>query len=142
MPWKQAPENVSTPHARRNAGRLRRAMTASERRLWKHIRGGFAGAGTQFRRQVALGRFIVDCCFLGNRPIVEIDGAVHDTASARSRDRSREAALRAPACRVLRSNAEIALAMGSVLDRISSALSTSTPGPSLQRGGVLLDAAR
>lgn len=139
MPWKQAPSKMTLPAAKANARRLRRAMTDTEKMLWKHIRGDFAGAGTHFRRQVAVGRYIVDFCCLGQRLIVELDGPIHESASARAYDHMRDEALRAGGYRISRfSNSEVALNIGSVLNRIASALAapTPTPGPSPQGGGA------
>ena len=132
----------TTPAAKADARRLRRTMTDAEKVLWKHLRGDFAGPGTHFRRQVAIGRYIVDFCCLSRRLIVELDGPVHGSASARSYDGSRDEALRAGGYRVLRfSNTEVALDLGSVLRCIASALATSTPtpGPSPQGGGELAE---
>lgn len=112
-------------------------MTDTEKQLWKHIRGDFTGAGTHFRKQVAIGRYVADFCCLSHRLIVEIDGPIHNSATAKASDASRDKALRAGGYRILRfSNTEIALEMDKVLDRISSALSASTPTPSPQGGGV------
>ena len=144
MPWKQAPSKVTTPAAKNNARRLRPTMTDAEKMLWKHLRGDFAGSGTHFRKQVAIGQYVADFCCLGRRLIVELDGPIHDSVSARSYDRSREEVLRAGGYRVLRfSNSEVALDIGSVLERIASALvaPTPTPGPSPQRGGELAEIA-
>ena len=143
MTWKQAPSNVTTPAAKLNARRLRRSMTDTEKQLWKHIRGDFAGTGTHFRKQVAIGRYVADFCCLRHRLIVEVDGPVHESAGARTYDGSRDGALRTGGYRILRfANSEVALEMNSVLSRIASALaaSTPTPGPSPQGGGVSLDA--
>ena len=114
-------------------------MTDAEKVLWKHIRGDFAGAGTHFRRQVPIGQYVADFCCLRHRLIVELDGPIHESVSAKSYDRSREDALRAGGYRILRfSNSEVALEIGSVLNRIAPTLaaSTPTPGPSPQGGGV------
>jgi very-short-patch-repair endonuclease len=145
MPWNEAPQRVKTNAAKANARRLRRAMTDAEKVLWKHIRGDFAGAGTHFRKQVAIGQYVADFCCLSHRLIVELDGPIHESASAKSYDRSREETLRADGYRVLRFfNSEVALDIGSVLNRIASALavSTPTPGPSPQGGGVSVEATR
>jgi very-short-patch-repair endonuclease len=139
MPWGEAPKRFTTNAARANARQLRRAMTDAEKALWKHIRHEFAGAGTHFRKQVAIGHYVADFCCLSRRLIVELDGAIHESASARTYDGARDEALRAGGFRILRfSNSEVALDLGFVLNRIASALaaSTPTPGPSPQGGGV------
>ncbi len=113
-------------------------MTDAEKQLWKHIRGDFAGAGTHFRKQVAIGQYVADFCCPGHRLIVELDGPIHESASAKSYDRSREEALRVGGYRVLRfSNSEVVLDFRAALDRIAAELaaSTPTPNPSPQGGG-------
>ena len=138
MPWKQLPSKVITPAAKSNARRLRRAMTEAEKQLWTHLRGDFAGAGTHFRRQVPIGPYVADFCCLKHRLIVELDGGIHETASAKSYDKLRDQALQADGYRVLRfSNAETSLDFRSVLDRIANALAgtTPTPDPSPHGGG-------
>ena len=79
MPWKQSPTKLITPAAKTNARLLRRAMTDVEKVLWKHLRGNFAGAGTHFRRQVAIGQYVADFCCLSHRLIVELDGPIHES---------------------------------------------------------------
>jgi len=135
MPWKQMPEKATAPKAKVNACKLRRAMTDAEKQLWTHLRDGFAGHGTHFRRQVAIGGYIADFCCLRHRLIVELDGP-HRTVAAKVYDRGREQALKAGGYRVLRfSNEDIVLGVKSVLDRITSALAGTTPSPSPQGGG-------
>ena len=54
---------------------MRFHLTWSERILWQAIRG--RRLGVQFRRQVPIGRFIVDFVALRERLIVEVDGKYH-----------------------------------------------------------------
>ncbi|WP_156459790.1 MULTISPECIES: endonuclease domain-containing protein [unclassified Mesorhizobium] len=138
MPWKQSPSKIITLTAKSNAHKLRRAMTEAEKTLWKHLRGDFAGSGTHFRRQVPIGCYVADFCCLKYRLIVELDGPIHETASAKIYDQARTDALQAGGYLVLRfSNEEAILDFRSVLNRISAALvgNTPTPGPSPQGGG-------
>ena len=138
MPWKQPPFPHSTIVAKANAGKLRRSMTDAEKTLWKHLRGDFAGAGTHFRRQVAIGSYVADFCCLRHRLIIELDGPIHDTASAKTYDSERERSLRTGGYKILRfANAEVALSLPLVLDQVRTALSASTPtpSPSPQGGG-------
>jgi len=55
---------------------LRREATDAESRLWFHLRGRLL-AETKFRRQRAIGRYIVDFVSLERRLIVELDGSQH-----------------------------------------------------------------
>ena len=61
-----------TPRARR----LRRESTDAERVLWRLLRNRQLG-GWKFRRQVPIGRYIVDFVCFDKRLIVEIDGGHH-----------------------------------------------------------------
>jgi very-short-patch-repair endonuclease len=47
------------------ASALRRDMTDAERKLWKAIRARLPVESTHFRRQVPIGRYIVDFCSHG-----------------------------------------------------------------------------
>jgi very-short-patch-repair endonuclease len=138
MPWKQMPENATAPKAKVNARKLRRAMTDAEKQLWTHLRDGFAGQGTHFRKQVAIGQYVADFCCLKHRLIVELDGPIHRTVAAKGYDLGRERVLKAGGYRALRfSNNEVAIDIRSILDRIAAALggTTPTPSPSPQGGG-------
>jgi very-short-patch-repair endonuclease len=55
---------------------MRRHPTPSEQALWQAIRG--QRLGVAFRRQVALGPFIVDFLAPRARLIVEVDGGYHE----------------------------------------------------------------
>jgi very-short-patch-repair endonuclease len=82
---------------------MRYAPTASEQLLWHHLRG--KQLGVQFRRQVPLGRHIVD--FYGSSVglIVEVDGGYH-CERARA-DARRDRALERAGYRVLRLSEEL-----------------------------------
>ena len=58
------------------ARQLRREMTPAEKKLWQHIRRGQLD-GAHFRRQHAVGRFILDFFCAKARLAIEIDGDVH-----------------------------------------------------------------
>jgi very-short-patch-repair endonuclease len=60
-------------HARASA--MRAAPTTSEALLWEALRGSRLGVG--FRRQVPIGRYIVDFCAPSARLVVEVDGGYH-----------------------------------------------------------------
>lgn len=63
---------MSVPRARQ----LRRNETAAERRLWQALRDRKLG-GMKFRRQVPIGRYIVDFVSFERRLVVELDGGQH-----------------------------------------------------------------
>lgn len=54
---------------------MRRAPTTTEALLWEQLRGSRLGVG--FRRQVIIGRFIVDFAAPSARLVVEVDGGYH-----------------------------------------------------------------
>src|SRR6186997_995644 len=65
-------------HARAHS--LRQNMTEAERRVWQILRSQQMH-GRKFRRQVPIGRYIVDFVCHEARLIVEIDGGEHDHSS-------------------------------------------------------------
>jgi very-short-patch-repair endonuclease len=132
MPWNMPPKRAVSARAKANAPELRKRMTSAERQLWRELRALHPDlGGTHFRRQVPVGPYVADFCCLGRRLIVEVDGEIHGTAEAISRDRRRDAFLTAEGFRVLHfSNLEISSSMGSVIHAIGATLSASTPTPS------------
>ena len=81
------------------AREMRQSLTPSEQVLWKAIRG--ARLGVQFRRQVVLGRFIVDFFASELGLVVEVDGGYHGRLRAHA-DERRDRWLRRQGYRVLR----------------------------------------
>jgi very-short-patch-repair endonuclease len=57
----------------------------TERLLWRRLRGRGL-ADLKFRRQVAIGRYVVDFVCLRHRLIVEADGPFHDPVQDAARD--------------------------------------------------------
>ncbi len=86
------------PLLRGRARAMRRESTEAEVRLWVYLRDGRLD-GLKFRRQVPIGRYIVDFVCFGRRLIVEVDGGQH---ADNAHDRARDADLRARGFRVLR----------------------------------------
>ena len=58
------------------ARRLRRQQTDAERELWSRLRSRRVG-GAKFRRQHAIGRYVVDFCCPERGLVVEVDGGQH-----------------------------------------------------------------
>ncbi len=83
---------------------LRDAPTASEELLWRALRG--RRLGVTFRRQVLIGRYIVDFVAPAVRLVVEVDGSFH---VGRRQDARRDAALESAGYRVLRLEAHFVL---------------------------------
>jgi very-short-patch-repair endonuclease len=73
-------------------------LTPSEAALWQLIRGCRLGVG--FRRQVPIGRFIVDFLAPSRRLVIEVDGGYHATRA--SADARRDQHLARLGYRVLR----------------------------------------
>jgi very-short-patch-repair endonuclease len=69
------------------ARELRRAMTPAEKNLWQHIRYG--QLGVQFRKQHAVGPYIVDFFCAKAKLVIEIDGDVHADPEQAKRDAER-----------------------------------------------------
>ncbi|MGE3250256.1 MAG: endonuclease domain-containing protein [Hyphomonadaceae bacterium] len=115
---------------------LRKDMTEAERVLWRGLRA-LRQEGSHWRKQTTIGPFIADFCCHSAKLIVEIDGAVHDSAEAEALDEERQAWLEARGYRVLRfGNGEVLRDVSAVLQRICDAGAlTPTPGPSPQGGG-------
>ncbi|GAB4424747.1 MAG: hypothetical protein OHK0015_03900 [Chloroflexi bacterium OHK40] len=116
------------------ARQLRQEQTTSEALLWEQLRDRRL-AGYKFRRQHPLGRFIVDFYCAEKRLIVELDGPVHN--QHHERDATREAALRAQGCQLIRfTNTEINSDLAGVCQRIIETLKRPSPAVAGEGPGV------
>ncbi len=70
------PSQPSTPKMQRRAEELRHNPTDAEAALWKALRMHQAN-GIHFRRQYAIGPYIVDFCSVRGKLIIELDGGQH-----------------------------------------------------------------
>ena len=59
----------------RRAANLRKEATPAEVKLWGYLRR--EQMGVKFRRQHALGNYIVDFCCIEKKLIIELDGSQH-----------------------------------------------------------------
>jgi len=101
---------------------LRRKQTEAERKLWSRLWDRQL-AGHKFRRQVALGPFIVDFVCFDRRVIVELDGGQHGQERYVDHDRARTAWLKGEGFSVLRFwNNEVMDNLDGVLATITEAL--------------------
>jgi very-short-patch-repair endonuclease len=123
------------PRQRKLAQIMRAAPTQAERKLWWHLRHRLAIPGSHFRRQVHIGRYIVDFACHARRAVVEVDGGQHAVSAVADAERSR--ALAAQGYCVLRYwNNEVLANVDGVLEDIRSAMiATPTPNPFPQGGG-------
>jgi very-short-patch-repair endonuclease len=84
------------------ARELRKNLTTSEWRMWQHLRGRQVN-GWKFRRQAAIGPYVVDFVCFAARLIVELDGSSHDGEDAQvAYEQRRQAWLESQGYRVLR----------------------------------------
>jgi very-short-patch-repair endonuclease len=58
------------------ARELRKEMTPAEKKLWQHLRNGQLD-GSHFRKQHAVGTYIVDFFCAKSKLVVEVDGDSH-----------------------------------------------------------------
>lgn len=70
------PVKRSNPKTMHRAGELRKEPTPAERKLWAYLRGDKLH-GINFRRQHAIGNFIVDFVSIKNKLVIELDGSQH-----------------------------------------------------------------
>ncbi|WP_075216894.1 endonuclease domain-containing protein [Mongoliimonas terrestris] len=130
-----------SPEARGNARRLRAGMTEAERRVWYALRAG-RFFGLKFRRQVPIGRYIVDFICHERKLVIEIDGGQHGFEEVARRDEIRTAFLHGEGYRVIRFwNHEVLTEWDAVVERIgletgawSEVGAAPSPCPSPTRG--------
>ena len=63
----------SNPVIKHQAGQLRKTSTPAEARLWSRLRND--QLGVSFRRQHAIGKYVVDFCSLKKKLVIELDGS-------------------------------------------------------------------
>jgi len=119
---------------RQFARRMRAEPTDAERVLWQRLRHDVSLSGSHFRRQAAIGPFIVDFVSRKAKLVIELDGGQHDWQHASDASRTRR--MEAAGYRVLRFwNNDVLGNIEGVLDEIQRTLTTPTPDPSPQGGG-------
>jgi very-short-patch-repair endonuclease len=111
------------------AREMRQNQTEAEVILWDELRRKQVGK-IKFRRQHAIGPFIVDFYCPAAQLVVEVDGPIHD--QQQEYDEMRTAWLQSLGLKVIRFRNEAVLGqLGVVMDTIlSHVLSTSPPAPS------------
>jgi very-short-patch-repair endonuclease len=67
---------------------LRKRSTEAEKLMWSKLRGRRFD-GIKFKRQVPIGRYIVDFVALDLKLIIEVDGGQHNLREARDAQRTR-----------------------------------------------------
>jgi very-short-patch-repair endonuclease len=93
------PPKRSSAHTMHRAGALRKVPTPAEAKLWAALRGDKLD-GVNFRRQHAIGKYIVDFCSPKNKLVIELDGGQH--TDLEDYDKSRTEYLESEGYHVLR----------------------------------------
>jgi very-short-patch-repair endonuclease len=115
------------------ARKMRAEPTDAERVLWQRLRHDIKLVDSHFRRQAAIGPFIVDFASRKAKLVIELDGGQHDWQQAA--DASRTLRIEAGGYRVLRFwNNDVLGNLEGVLNEIQRVL-PPTPDPSPQGGG-------
>jgi very-short-patch-repair endonuclease len=70
------PAKRSNPKMMHRAGELRKEPTPAETMLWAYLRGDQLN-GVSFRRQHAIGNFVVDFVSIKRKLVIELDGSQH-----------------------------------------------------------------
>jgi very-short-patch-repair endonuclease len=118
---------------RKFARDMRAEPTDAERVLWQRLRHDIKLVDSHFRRQAAIGPFIVDFVSRKAKLVIELDGGQHDWQQAA--DASRTQRIESAGYRVLRFwNNDVLGNIDGVLNEIQNAL-PPTPDPSPQGGG-------
>ena len=108
---------------RTRARALRANQTGAEACLWQALRGRRL-EDWKFRRQHAIGGFIVDFVTVAGKVIVEIDGATHSEPGEVERDQARTARLERLGFLVMRvTNVDVYENLDGVLQAIDAQLS-------------------
>ena len=105
-----------------NARRLRREMTAHERKLWYLFLRKYP---VKIYKQRIIGRFIVDFYCASARLVIELDGSQHYTEQGKCYDKERTAMIEAYGVQVLRfSNREVDSNLAGVCQTIAQTIHT------------------
>ncbi len=102
-------------------------MTTAESALWRALRRRQVD-GLRFRKQHALGPYILDFYCPERRLVIEVDGAVHESIEAQEKDQRRTANLRAEGLTVLRiTNSDVLDHLDDILMRIRATSHSEGP---------------
>jgi len=81
------PPRRTNPKGYERARQLRKELTPAEQRLWAYLRGNKLH-GVNFRRQHAIGRYIVDFVSIKHKLVIELDGSQHLEQEERDTERT------------------------------------------------------
>jgi very-short-patch-repair endonuclease len=120
------PQKRTTRTGYHNAIDLRNELTLAERRLWNHLKLKQVD-GVRFRRQHAIGPYVVDFCAVKAKLVIELDGSQH--IDQEDYDRERTEFLQSKKFRVIRFwNNDVMNNLDGVMIEIEEALKNS-PAP-------------
>lgn len=109
----------TTPKVFANAKELRKNQTPAEQKLWSALRND--QLGVNFRRQHAIGPYIVDFVCIKKKLVIELDGGQH--LEQEQYDAERTAFLQSKGYRVLRFwNHDVMIDLNAVIIVIQEAL--------------------
>ena len=107
------------------AKHLRRNQTHAESLVWAELRGRKCG-GYKFRRQVPIGKYVVDFLCVSQKLIIEIDGPSHEVAI--EYDANRTSVLEAMGYHVIRlTNDDVYENLDASIEAIWTALENARP---------------
>jgi very-short-patch-repair endonuclease len=114
------PPKRAFPKSYQLARQLRKEPTPSESRLWMVLRRKELN-GVNFRRQYAIGKYVVDFCSVKRKLVIELDGSQHLEQS--EYDIQRTAYLESQGYKVMRFwNARVVEDIESVIRSIEAAI--------------------
>jgi very-short-patch-repair endonuclease len=114
------PAKRSNPKTMHRAGELRREPAPAERKLWAYLQGNKLN-GVSFRRQHAIGNYIVDFVSIKKKLIIELDGGQHLEQSEYDEERTQY--LKSQCYKVVRFwNNQVENEMDGVIRKIEMAL--------------------
>ncbi len=100
---------------------LRQRSTQAEKAFWKQVRSG--QLGVRIKRQVGIGKYIVDFYASKIRLAIELDGGSHFEIGAAERDKERQKNIEALGMRVIRfTDSEILQSMDDVISILRTAI--------------------
>jgi 5-methyltetrahydrofolate--homocysteine methyltransferase len=116
------------------ARELRKEMTPAEKKLWQVLRGNQLD-GLYFRRQHAVGTYILDFVCIQERLVVEVDGGSHLEQEEYDQERTRWLG-EEKGYRVVRfTNADVLKNIHEVVEAIRDAVKGPHPTSPARRGG-------
>lgn len=116
---------------RRNARRMRKAMTEAELKLWNELRAHRL-MGMSFRRQMPIAGYIVDFACPAYKLIIELDGSQHGNDAELASDAARTSKLASLGWTVIRFwNDDVLLDIDGVCQHIVTVAGLVSPAASM-----------